>query len=109
MISADSRPRIASKARLRYDRKTERTMLLYPEKGLVLNPTAAEIAKLCTGEHTVAAIVERLAAQYGKDAAAILVRCDGRRVAEIAAGLVAPLADVLELLTTLAERGLVTA
>ncbi len=29
-------------------------MLLYPERGLVLNPTAAEIVKLCTGEHTVA-------------------------------------------------------
>jgi coenzyme PQQ biosynthesis protein PqqD len=87
VISADSRPRIASKARLRYDRKTERTMLLYPEKGLVLNPTAAEIAKLCTGEHTVAAIVERLAAQYGKDAAAIE-------------------SEVMKFLTALAERGL---
>jgi coenzyme PQQ biosynthesis protein PqqD len=71
VISADTRPRIASKARLRYDRKTERTMLLYPEKGLMLNPTAAEIAKLCTGEHTVAAIVAQLAARYGKEAAAI--------------------------------------
>jgi len=71
VISADTRPRIASKARLRYDRKTGRTMLLYPEKGLVLNPSAAEIAKLCTGEHSVAAIVARLASQYGKDAAAI--------------------------------------
>lgn len=71
MISAETRPRIASKARLRYDRKTERTMLLYPEKGLVLNPTAAEIAKLCTGEHSVAAIVAQLAARYGKEAPAI--------------------------------------
>jgi coenzyme PQQ biosynthesis protein PqqD len=71
VISAETRPRIASKARLRYDRKTERTMLLYPEKGLMLNPTAAEIAKLCTGEHTVAAIVAQLAARYGKEAAAI--------------------------------------
>jgi pyrroloquinoline quinone biosynthesis protein D len=71
VISADTRPRIASKARLRYDRKAERYMLLYPEKGLVLNATAAAIAKLCTGEHSVAAIVEQLATQYGKDAAAI--------------------------------------
>ncbi len=71
MISPETKPRIASKARLRYDRKTERTMLLYPEKGLVLNPTAAEIAKLCTGEHTVAAIVTQLAGRYGKEASAI--------------------------------------
>jgi coenzyme PQQ biosynthesis protein PqqD len=87
VISPDTRPRIAAKARLRYDRKTDRTMLLYPEKGLVLNPTAAEIAKLCTGEHTISAIVERLAAQYGKDATAIE-------------------SEVMKFLTALAERGL---
>ena len=39
-------------------------MLLYPERGLVLNATAADVVKLCTGEHTVAAIVERLAEKY---------------------------------------------
>jgi coenzyme PQQ biosynthesis protein PqqD len=87
VISADTRPRIASKARLRYDRKTGRTMLLYPEKGLVLNPTAAEIAKLCTGEHSVAAIVAQLATQYGKDASAIQ-------------------GEVMQFLSSLAERGL---
>ena len=43
-------------------------MLLYPEKGLVLNPTAADVAQLCTGEHTVGAIVDQLAAKYGQDA-----------------------------------------
>ena len=87
MISADTRPRIASKARLRYDRKADRTMLLYPEKGLVLNATAADIARLCTGEHSVAAIVEQLAAKYGKDPAAIE-------------------REVLAFLSALAERGL---
>jgi len=71
MISRDTCPRIASKARLRYDRKAERYMLLYPEKGLVLNPTAADIAQLCTGEHSVGAIVEQLAAKYGKEAPVI--------------------------------------
>ena len=39
-------------------------MLLYPERGLVLNATAADVAQLCTGEHTVAEIVERLAEKY---------------------------------------------
>ena len=87
MISADTRPRIAPKARLRYDRKTDRTMLLYPEKGLVLNPTAAEIAKLCTGEHSVAAIVAQLASRYGKESAAIE-------------------SEVMKFLSSLAERGL---
>jgi pyrroloquinoline quinone biosynthesis protein D len=87
VISADTRPRIASKARLRYDRKSGRTMLLYPEKGLVLNPTAAEIAKLCTGEHSVASIVSRLASQYGKDSAEI----EG---------------EVMKFLSALSQRGL---
>ena len=46
MISVDMRPRLAGKARLRFDRKGERYMLLYPEKGLVLNDTATAIVKL---------------------------------------------------------------
>ena len=87
MISRDTRPRIAAKARLRYDRKAERTMLLYPEKGLGLNPTAADIAKLCTGEHSVGAIVDQLAAKYGKEAAVIE-------------------REVVDFLSALAERGL---
>ena len=64
MIALDARPRLASKARLRFDRKTERHMLLYPERGLVLNPTAADVVQLCTGEHTVTEIVDRLAGKY---------------------------------------------
>jgi len=87
MISRDTRPRIAAKARLRYDRKAERTMLLYPEKGLVLNPTAADIAKLCTGEHSVGAIVDQLASRYGKEATVIE-------------------REVMDFLSALAERGL---
>jgi coenzyme PQQ biosynthesis protein PqqD len=60
MISVDSRPRLAAKARLRFDRKSHRYLLLYPERGLALNSTAAEILQLCTGAHTVTAIVARL-------------------------------------------------
>jgi len=66
MVSTESRPRLARKARLRFDRKTGRYMLLYPEKGMVLNPTAADVLQLCTGDHTVAAIIERLAEKYGR-------------------------------------------
>ena len=64
MISAGTRPRLAAKARLRWDRKDERWMLLYPERGLVLNPTGADVVQLCTGEHTVETIVEKLAEKY---------------------------------------------
>ena len=79
-VSADSRPQLARKARLRTDRISGETMLLYPEHGLVLNPSAAAILRLC----------------------------DGRSVRDIAAELAAPLDDVLEFLTTLSDRGLVT-
>ncbi len=66
VIPPDARPRLASKARIRFDRKTERYLLLYPEKGLELNPTAADIARLCTGEHTLTDMVERLVDKYPK-------------------------------------------
>lgn len=64
MIAADARPRLAPKVRLRFDAKSERFMLLYPERGMVLNPTAADIVQRCTGELTVAEIVAQLAEKY---------------------------------------------
>ena len=89
-ISLDTRPRLAAKARLRWDRKDERFMLLYPERGLVLNPTAADVVKLCTGELTVGAIVEQLAGKYTSQPREAVER------------------EVLDFLTRMAERGLVT-
>jgi coenzyme PQQ biosynthesis protein PqqD len=59
VISDTSKPRLASKARLRLDKQTGQQVLLYPEKGLVLNPTGARILELCTGE-----IVAALRADY---------------------------------------------
>lgn len=87
-MSLESRPRLAAKVRLRYDRKADRYMLLYPEKGLVLNPTAADVAQLCTGEHTVRSIVAQLASKYSQDATTVE-------------------REVMNLLVALAERGLV--
>lgn len=79
-LSADSRPQLARKARLRTDQVSGETLLLYPEHGLILSPSAAAIVRLC----------------------------DGRSAGDIAAELAAPLDDVLEFLTTLSDRGLVT-
>ncbi len=87
MIADDARPTLASKVRLRWDRRASRYMLLYPERGLVLNATGADIAQLCTGEHTVGGIVEQLAGKYA------------REPAEVAR-------EVHAFLTRLAERGL---
>lgn len=64
VVARDARIRLASKARMRLDKKSGRHMLLYPEKGLVLNPTGKTIVELCTGEHTVEQIIDRLAATY---------------------------------------------
>ncbi len=70
----DARPRLAAKARLRLDRKTNRYLLLYPEKGMQLNATAADIVQLCTGEHTVAEIVARLTAKYAPQPQEVIER-----------------------------------
>lgn len=88
MIAPGARPRLAPKARLRWDRKGERYMLLYPERGLVLNATAADVVRLCTGEVTVAAIVDQLAVKYEPQP---------REALE---------AEILTFLSRLAERGL---
>jgi coenzyme PQQ biosynthesis protein PqqD len=65
VITAGSRPRLADKARLRFDPRSGKHMLLYPERGLELTDTAAQITKLCAEGLTVAAIIDRLVAVYG--------------------------------------------
>jgi pyrroloquinoline quinone biosynthesis protein D len=90
MISPAMRPRLAAKARLRWDRKDARYMLLYPERGLVLNATAADVVRLCTGELRVGDIVDQLATKYARQP-----REDVER-------------EILQFLTRMAERGLIT-
>jgi hypothetical protein len=80
-LSGASRPRLAARARLKRDRRTGETVLLYPEHGMRLNESAAAIVRAC----------------------------DGRTAEEIATALAAPLDDVIDFLTVLAGRGLVQA
>ena len=89
MIDAETRPRLAGKARLRYDRQSQRYLLLYPERGLELNGTAADVVQLCTGEHTVAGIVAQLTEKYTDKPREVVER------------------EVLSFLAALADRGLV--
>jgi pyrroloquinoline quinone biosynthesis protein D len=89
VITAESRPTLAAKARLRWDRQASRYMLLYPERGLVLNETAADVVQLCTGEHTVGAIVQELTQKYVSEPTENVER------------------EVLTLLERLASRGLI--
>ena len=65
MIAAEARPKLAPKARLRVDPLTGQTLLLYPERGLALNATGAEILGLCDGERCVREIIDLLAARHG--------------------------------------------
>jgi coenzyme PQQ biosynthesis protein PqqD len=60
-VSLDARPKLAPMARLRWDARDEKHMLLSPERGLALNPTATRILELCDGRRTVAEVVEALA------------------------------------------------
>ncbi|MEO6572441.1 MAG: pyrroloquinoline quinone biosynthesis peptide chaperone PqqD [Polyangiaceae bacterium] len=53
-------PKLASKARLRWDKIEQKHLLLYPERGLVLNKTGAAILAMCDGKHTV----EMMAASF---------------------------------------------
>ncbi len=64
MIDPGMKPALSSKVRLRKDRQTGRYLLLYPERGMELNATGAEIVRLCTGESTVSEIVAAIATRY---------------------------------------------
>ena len=88
MIPPSSRPALSGKARLRFDRASGGYLLLYPERGLALNPTAASILKLCDGQRTVDAIVGELQKDYA-----------GRPASELQK-------DVLEFLEEMEKRGL---
>jgi coenzyme PQQ biosynthesis protein PqqD len=88
VIDLGSRPRLAAKARLRFDPPSGKHMLLYPERGLELTDSAARIAKLLGESLTVREIVDRLAAQFSAAERAHIE------------------ADVLKFLRSLADRGL---
>ena len=62
--SLDLRLKLSPKAKLRLDPKTGKYILLYPEKGLLLNTTGAAILRLCTGEAKLSAIIATLADDF---------------------------------------------
>jgi coenzyme PQQ biosynthesis protein PqqD len=87
-IPASWHPRLATKARLRWDNVEKRYMLMFPEAALLLNDTAVAILKLCDGERTIEQIVDSLAQQFAGT--------DRTLIAD----------EVAELLTRLQTRGL---
>ena len=88
-IADTSKPRLADKARVKWDAVREKHLLLFPEGVLVLNKTAHDVLTLCDGQRTVAEIINALAPQYVVEANAID-------------------ADVKEILQKLAQKTFVT-
>ncbi len=70
-IADNSKPRLAAKARLKWDAVRKKHLLLFPEGVLVLNKTAHDVLALCDGQRTVAEIINALAAQYAIEVNAI--------------------------------------
>jgi coenzyme PQQ biosynthesis protein PqqD len=86
----DFRPRLAKKASLRHDRFTGQDIVLYPERGLSLNPVAAAVARRCDGTHTLDEIVAAVRTSFpdappgevARDVAAFLERLRERGLLE---------------------------
>ena len=63
-VDSEARPRLPRGVRLVNNEAQGGLVLLAPERVFKPDPIAAEILKRCTGEATVAAIVDDLAAAY---------------------------------------------
>jgi pyrroloquinoline quinone biosynthesis protein D len=87
-LAPGSTPRLARHARVRWDAREGKYLLLSPERGLLLSESAAAIVKLCDGAHTVEGIVAALVARFGPEARKAIER------------------DTLALLDELRNRGL---
>ena len=87
-VPDSAKPRLAAKARLKWDELRQKNLLLYPEGLLVLNPTAHAVVALCNGKRTVSEIIQKLTEKYESDAVA---------------------GDVRELLSQLTDKGLIVA
>ena len=83
-------PEFAAKVRLKFDRHAKKYMLIYPERGLELNESAATIALKCDGTRAIDMIVDEI---IGEHVGA--VRETVKR-------------DVVEFVTELRNRGLLT-
>jgi coenzyme PQQ biosynthesis protein PqqD len=87
-VPATWQPRLAAKARLRWDTVEKRHMLVFPEAALLLNDTAVAILQLCDGVRTIDQIIDTLTQQFAGT--------DRTLIAD----------EVTELLTRLQTRGL---
>src|ERR1700722_8442824 len=68
------RPRLASRARLKFDPIEKQEKLLFPEAALALNETGAAIVRLCDGARSINEIVDQLSKKYGNAGRDALMR-----------------------------------
>jgi pyrroloquinoline quinone biosynthesis protein D len=71
-ILTTSLPKLAAKARLKFDKVREQHLLLLPEKVVVLNETAASILTLCDGSQSVINITETIKNSLQTDTEAMI-------------------------------------
>ena len=90
LLTAQSRPYLPRHIRLREDKARGVWIILAPERVFNPDPIAVAVLQLCDGERSLAMIAERLARDY--DAAAETV-----------------LADIIDMLQQLADKGVVKA
>jgi pyrroloquinoline quinone biosynthesis protein D len=82
------RPRLAARARLKFDPVAKQELILFPEAALALNETGAAIVRLCDGARSINQIVDLLSKDYGN------------------AGREALMREVMDFLDTIRARGL---
>ena len=83
------KPRLAARARLKFDPIANNEMLLFPEAALALNETGAAILRLCDGARSINEIVDQLSKKYDN------------------AGRDALMREVVDFLATIRARGLI--
>ncbi len=89
-VPLTGRPVLSRHVRMRFDRTRERYVLLGPESVIVLNPTGADILRLCDGQRTVAGVAAELQTRYDRvvddEVTAFLSRLVAKRCVEIYCG-----------------------
>jgi pyrroloquinoline quinone biosynthesis protein D len=68
----DLRPALSPHARLRWDARSGKTVLLAPERGLFLDDSATAVVCLCDGTRTVAEIARTLHGSYPETELALI-------------------------------------
>lgn len=85
-VATITRPRLIVGARMRFDARRDRHVLLYPEGAIALNPSAVAVIELCDGKRTIDEIANELSEKY--DGAEIRGDVEGLVEAIAARGLI---------------------